>query len=70
MERHSTDGGNDRGYLAQIHSQRLKDQTQVLLMEKMPKKSHAVVLVVGIGIIELSKDFQFLEPRFVPGSGT
>jgi hypothetical protein len=41
--------------LPQIHGQRLEDETKMLLVEEVPVKSQAVVLVVRVSLVQSSQ---------------
>lgn len=49
--------------------ERLKHQTQVLLVVEMPEEAKAVELVVGIGVIQLLEELQLFQTRLLPVRG-
>ena len=49
--------------------QRLKHQTQVLFVVEMPEETQAVEFIIGIGVVELLQELQFLQSRLLPVSG-
>jgi hypothetical protein len=41
--------------LSQVHGQRLEDETEMLLVEEVPVKSQAVILVVRVSLVQPSQ---------------
>lgn len=48
--------------------QRLKHQTQMLLVVEVPEKAQAVELVIGISVIQLFEEFELFQTGLVPWS--
>ncbi len=47
--------------LSQVHGQRLEDETEMLLVEEVPVKSQAVVLVVRVCLVQSSQQFKLFQ---------
>ncbi len=50
----------------QVHRQRLENEAEVVLVEEVPVETQAVVLVFGVGTVQLFQDLQFFKARLVP----
>ena len=44
---------------SQVHGQRFKDETEMLLVKEVSVKPQTVVLVVRIGLVQSSQQFEF-----------
>lgn len=49
--------------------ERLKHETQVLLVVEMPEEAKAVELVIRIGVIQLLEELQLFQTRLLPARG-
>jgi hypothetical protein len=47
--------------LPQVHGQRFEDEAKMLLVEKVPVKSQAVVLVVSVRLVQSSQQFKLFQ---------
>lgn len=46
--------------------QRLKHQTEMLLVVEVPEEAEAVELVVGVGVVQLLEELQLFQPGLLP----
>lgn len=53
-------------HLPEVHAERLKDQTEVIAVVEGGEQSQTVVLVLGVGGVQLHQQLALLQAGFVP----